>query len=97
MLSLIKTDFCMDIEFRDSRLALIETERAMETRLPVGVIASCRQKLAVLRAVPDDRTLRYLKSLLYEQLVADRSGQRSFRLNKQWRFVFTLNSDLTPL
>jgi proteic killer suppression protein len=86
----------MDIEFRDSRLSLIETERAMETRLPVSVIASCRQKLVILRAAPDERTLRNWKSLHYEKLGGDRLGQRSIRLNKQWRLVFTLNSDLTP-
>src|ERR1022692_2894342 len=85
----------MDIEFRDSRLSLIETDRAMETRLPVSVITSCRHKLVVLRAAPDERTLRNWKSLHYEKLEGDRSGQRSIRLNKQWRLVFTLNSDLT--
>jgi proteic killer suppression protein len=86
----------MDIEFGDSRLSLIETERAMETRLPVAVITSCRHKLVVLRAAPDERTLRNWKSLHYEKLEGNRSGQRSIRLNKQWRLVFTLNSDLRP-
>jgi toxin HigB-1 len=96
MLTSFQADYCMDIEFRDSRLSLIETERAMETRLPVSVISSCRQKLVVLRAAPDERTLRNWKSLHYEKLEGDRSGQRSIRLNKQWRLVFILNSDLTP-
>jgi len=86
----------MEIEFRDSRLALIETSRATETRLPISVITSCRQKLVVLRAAPDERTLRNWKSLHYEKLEGDRAGQRSIRLNKQWRLVFTLNSDLKP-
>jgi proteic killer suppression protein len=86
----------MDIEFKDSRLSLIETDRAMETRLPIAVISSFRQKLVVLRAAPDERTLRNWKSLHYEKLEGDRAGQRSIRLNKQWRLVFTLNSDLTP-
>jgi len=86
----------MDIEFRDSRLSLIESERAMETRLPISVISSCRQKLVVLRAAPDERTLRNWKSLHYEKLEGDRLGQRSIRLNNQWRLVFTLNSELNP-
>jgi len=86
----------MEIEFRDSRLALIETSRAIETRLPISVITSCRQKLVVLRAAPDERTLRNWKSLHYEKLAGSRAGQRSIRLNRQWRLVFTLNSDLTP-
>ena len=86
----------MEIEFRDSWRSLIETDRAMETRLPIPVIMSCRQKLSVLRAAPDERTLRNWKSLHYEKLEGNRSGQRSIRLNKQWRLVFTLDSGLTP-
>lgn len=96
MLSSYQHDVCMDIEFRDSRLALIETERATETRLPIAVITSCRQKLVVLRAAPDERTLRNWKSLHYEKLGGDRAGQRSIRLNKQWRLVFELDSELAP-
>jgi proteic killer suppression protein len=86
----------MDIEFLDSRLSLIETERAMETKLPISVITSCRQKLVVIRAAPDERTLRNWKSLHYEKLEGDRAGQRSIRLNKKWRLVFTLDSERSP-
>ena len=52
----------MDVEFRDKTLALIETDRAAETRLPISVINSLRQKLVVIRAAPDERTLRNWKS-----------------------------------
>ena len=40
----------MDVEFRDKTLALVETDRAAETRLPISVINSLRQKLIVIRA-----------------------------------------------
>ncbi len=86
----------MDIEFQDHRLALIETGRAAETKLPFSVIKSCIQKLTVLRAAPDERTLRNWKSLRYEKLFGKREGQRSIRLNDQWRLVFTINTDLNP-
>jgi proteic killer suppression protein len=86
----------MDVEFRDSGLAIIETDRAIETKLPIAVITSCRQKLVVLRAAPDERTLRNWKSLHYEKLEGARVGQRSIRLNKQWRLVFTLDSKVNP-
>ncbi len=87
---------CMDIEFRDSKLSLIETNRAVETKLPISVITSCRQKLTVIRAAPDERTLRNWKSLHFEKLEGDRVGQHSIRLNKQFRLVLMLNSDTTP-
>ncbi len=85
----------MDVEFNDKRLALIETDRAIETRLSVSVINSCRQKLLVIRAAPDERTLRNWKSLHYEKLEG-RTDERSIRLNRQWRLVFTINTACRP-
>lgn len=87
----------MKVEFTDASLALIETNRAGETRLPVGVIKSARRKLTVLRAAPDERTLRSWKSLHYEKLKGGREGQRSIRLNDQFRLVLLLNKETDPL
>lgn len=85
----------MDMEFQDAKLALVETERAAETRLPIAVINSLRDKLVVLRAAGDERTLRSWKSLHYEKL--ERPGdQRSIRINKQWRLVFTIDTKVKP-
>ena len=83
----------MEIDSRDKTLALIETERAAETRLPVSVINSLRQKLVVLRAAPDERTLRNWKSLHYEKMEGD---ERSIRINKQYRLIFTIQTDCKP-
>lgn len=81
----------MEIVFSDPALALIEGDEAGQTRLPVTVIKSARRKLTVLRAAVDDQSLRNWKSLHYEKLKGDREGQRSIRLNDQFRMVFTLN------
>jgi len=86
----------MRIQFRDRRLALIQTSRAAETRLPIAVIKSCRDKLVVLAAAPDERTLRNWRSLHYEKLKGDRDGQRSIRLNDQWRLVFEFDEVQSP-
>ena len=80
----------MEIVFKDATLALIESEAAGETKLPVAVIKAARRKLTVLRAAVDDRSLRNWKSLHYEKLKGDREGQRSIRLNDQYRMVFVL-------
>lgn len=87
----------MEVRYRDKKLALLETDRAAETRLPVAVIASFRKKLVVLVAAPDERTLRNWKSLHYEKLSGDRDGQRSIRLNAQWRLVFELDETSPPV
>jgi toxin HigB-1 len=84
----------MDVEFSDKRLALIETDRAAETGLPVAVIERCREKLGYIRAAVDDRSLRNWKSLHYEKL--DKEGKRSIRLNLQWRLVFTIDTKCSP-
>jgi proteic killer suppression protein len=85
----------MDIEFRENRLLLIETDRAAETKLPISVINSFRDKMVVLRAAPDERTLRNWKSLHYEKLKGQ-EGERSIRLNKQWRVVFLIETECKP-
>jgi proteic killer suppression protein len=86
----------MDVLFADTTLALIETEDAGRTKLPVPVIKSARRKLVVLRAAPDDRSLRNWKSLRYEKLKGGREGQRSIRLNDQYRMVLALDESANP-
>jgi len=86
----------MEIAFEDATLALIESEAAGEAKLPVAVIKAARRKLTVMRAAVDDRSLRNWKSLHYEKLKGDREGQRSIKLNDQYRMVFLL-SDSEPL
>lgn len=86
----------MDVTFEDQRLALIETPSAAETRLSVGVIQSARRKLTVIRAAPDERTLRNWKSLHCEKLNGTRDDHRSIRLNSQWRMVFRIDTECSP-
>jgi toxin HigB-1 len=86
----------MLIVFADPDLELIETDQAGATRLPVAVIKSARRKLTVLRAAPDDRSLRTWKSLHYEKLRGDREGQRAIRLNDQYRMVFNMDETVPP-
>jgi proteic killer suppression protein len=86
----------MRIVFAHATLALIETDEAGATQLPVPVIKSARRKLTVLRAAIDDRSLRNWKSLRYEKLKGNREGQRSIRINNQYRMVFSLDEDADP-
>jgi proteic killer suppression protein len=86
----------MDVVFADPKLALVETEDAGKTKLPVSVIQSARRKLTVLRAAIDDRSLRNWKSLHYEKLKGDRDGLRSIRLNDQYRMILSLDETKNP-
>jgi len=86
----------MEVEYADSKLALVEDlDRAHETKLPVAIIKAVRNKLVVIRAASDERTLRNWKSLHYEQLKGA-ENQRSIRLNDQYRMVFTIDTQSKP-
>jgi len=86
----------MRLIFRDQRIALVRTDQAAKTRLPIPVIKSAREKLNFLEAASEERALRNWKSLRYEKLDGDRKGQRSIRINDQWRLVFTLDESTSP-
>lgn len=87
----------MEVRYADQRLAAVETElAARDTKLPISVISAYRRRLTTIKAAPDERTLRGWKSLHYEKLSGDREGQRSIRLNDQWRVVFTIETDVQP-
>jgi proteic killer suppression protein len=86
----------MRIVFAHATLALIETDEAGATQLPVPAIKSARRKLTVLRAAIDDRSLRNWKSLRYEKLKGNRERQRSIRINNQYRMVFSLDEEADP-
>ena len=58
----------MDIEFADKKLELIESDRAADTKLPIAVINSLRNKLQFLRDTPDERSIRNWRSLHYEKM-----------------------------
>lgn len=83
----------MEIEFRDKTVALVETDKAPETRLPLAVINSLRDKLVFLRAAADERSLRNWKSLHYEKMEGE---ERSIRINKQFRLIFTIDTASRP-
>lgn len=86
----------MKIEFGDDDLARICTDQAHKLGLPIGVIKSARRKLVVLHGAPDERTLRNWKSLNYKKGKGDRHGERSIRLNDQYRMVFTIDDSQQP-
>ncbi|MBN8841774.1 MAG: type II toxin-antitoxin system RelE/ParE family toxin [Sphingomonadales bacterium] len=86
----------MKVEFAADDLAQICTDEAHKLGLPFAVIKAARRKLIQLEAAHDERDLRNLKSLNYKKLQGDREGQRSIRINDQYRIVFTLSEDENP-
>ena len=50
--------------------------------------------LRVVDAAEGVGDLYAFKSLHFEKLTGDRSGQRSLRLNRQWRLIVTVDVEL---
>ncbi len=86
----------MKIEFVDVDLSRICTDEAHRLGLPIAVIKAARRKLIQLEAARDERDIRNLKGLNYKKLQGDREGQRSIRINDQYRIVFTLSEAESP-
>jgi proteic killer suppression protein len=81
----------MRIEFADEDLERICTDDAHRMGLPFAVIKAARHKLIQMESAADERDLRNLKSLNYKKLQGQREGQRSIRINDQYRIVFTVS------
>ena len=86
----------MKVEFADDSLARMCTDEAHRMGLPIAVIKAARRKLIQLESARDERDIRNLKGLNYKKLQGDREGQRSVRINDQYRIVFTLSDFEKP-
>src|SRR5437868_10065698 len=89
----------MDIEFKDKRLEKVENGTASDlvaSKVPLEIVERFRSRLQLLRSAPDERTIRNWKSLHYEKLKGERTGQRSIRLNQKWRLIFIIDEDRNP-
>lgn len=85
----------MDVIFDDSKLALIETGRAAETELPVSVIRWLRGHLLMVRAAPDERTLKNWRTLNYDEGEALFGRGKSLGVPPNLRLFFRLE-EKTP-
>jgi toxin HigB-1 len=86
----------MRIEFANERLLLLFTRDAHKLGLPIAVIKAAQLKLYELEQAPDERSLRNWKGLRYKKLSGEREGQRSIRVNDQYRIIFEILNDEGP-
>lgn len=86
----------MIVTFRKKEHSKIETGEALQLKLPLSVIKATRKKLTLLKAAPDERTLRNWKSFHYEKLKGNKKGLKSIKINEQWRMVFTIDNNTNP-
>lgn len=76
----------MDVEFGDDELRDMYTNPKYKGRYAQAIVKSFRKRIQFIIAAPDERDLYAWKSLHFEKLEG-RDGQRSIRLNRQWRLI----------
>ena len=84
----------MRFRFKDKKLEALYTEEKNAHKYP-NVLDDFFEVMAIINAALDKRDLYAQKGLRFEKLAGQRGkqGQRSLRLNKQWRLIVTLAED----
>ncbi|MBK7145631.1 MAG: type II toxin-antitoxin system RelE/ParE family toxin [Xanthomonadales bacterium] len=85
----------MEVEFSDPALQRLESDPAFTAGFDGAIVKVYRKRMQLIRAAVDERTFYAMTSLHYKKLQGDRDGQRSMRLNDQWRLILTLKTDET--
>ena len=87
----------MKVRYADTKTALVEMDQAHKLRLPVVVVKLSRRRIRVLRQCRDERDIRAMPSFHYEKLEGKRDGQRSIRVNDQWRLIVRIDRECDPV
>jgi proteic killer suppression protein len=83
----------MVVDSEDNNLQrLFEEPEFRLPRLGSDLTRAFRKVVGIVRAAADERDLYSMQSLHFERLEGDRAGQRSLRLNRQWRLVVRLET-----
>lgn len=83
----------MEVKHEDPSLKRLEVDPKYMGGFDAGLVKAFRKRMQFIRAAPDERAFYAMKSLHYEKLKGDREGQRSMRLNDQWRLILRLEED----
>ena len=83
----------MDVRFEDPSLERLEADPKYTAGLDAALVKAFRKRLQFIRAAVDERAFYAMRSLHYEKLQGDRAGQRSMRLDDQWRLILRLEED----
>ena len=83
----------MRFRFAEAKLEELYTTGRGGKRYSRQVVDAFVRAVATIDAAVDERDLYAQKGLHFEKLKGDRKGQRSIRLNQQWRLILTLERD----
>jgi toxin HigB-1 len=77
----------------DSLRRLAEEPDYRPRRWSADVVRAYRRKVQLIDAADDERDLRAMRGLRFEQLSGDREGTCSIRVNDQFRLILTFKTE----
>lgn len=85
----------MRFKFKSSKLEQFYTSERRAKRYPPEVVDAFFDVISVIAAAVDERDIYALKGFRFEKLNGQRGirGERSLRLNVQWRLIVKLEHD----
>lgn len=85
----------MRFRFRSPKLQQLYEAEADARHYPPEVVNGFFEAMSVIKAAADERDLYALKGFHFEKLQGQRgkAGERSLRLNKQWRLIVKVEQD----
>ena len=85
----------MEVDFEDASLQRLEADASFTGGFDPAVVKAFRKRMQFIRAAVDERAFYAMTSLHYEKLKGAREGQRSMRLNDQWRLILRFSQTAT--
>lgn len=85
----------MRFEFANKKIQELYTKEKGAKKFPSAVVDRFFEVVAAIEAADSEQDLRNLKSLRYKKLQGQRGndGERSIRLNRQFRLIVTVKAD----
>jgi len=77
----------VDVRHEDKKLERLEFDASYTAGFGSAVVKAFRKRMDFIRTALDERDFYATKSLHFEKLAGKRAGQRSIRLNDQFRLV----------
>ena len=76
----------MEVTFEDDHLQALAGGHSGST-YPPAICKALQKRVVYMRGALDERDFHQMRSLNFEKLKGDRSGQYSMRLSDQWRLI----------
>ncbi|MGK7886759.1 MAG: type II toxin-antitoxin system RelE/ParE family toxin [Crocosphaera sp.] len=82
-------------QFKKKKIEALYTEEKNSHKYPDVVVENFFEVMSIIEAAESEQDLYALKGLRFEKLSGKRGkeGQRSLRLNNQWRLIVVIEKD----